>query len=522
MLRRIGYTYLIILAVALLASCSQTDATDGPQGGDGGASRGEYTLSLYLESGDAQSALGSRATPANGSYDPGQGAENYLDIDGLDFCVALYSADDAHILTVDNSAVTITPLPFLGDRFSSKRYFMQFDISADVANYINQTGTIKVVMLANWRGSYPELAAGKLGALYGVSSPVDYSAAASVPGFDISSTQKIPMFGVSYCSQLDVRPNLVEFLGTIHLLRALAKVEVFDSEDSSAPITGVTLTRRMTAAMPLPEGVTHQDHYVTGSYLTDYTGKPSIPWSAGAKETSEPLFIRADTGNHYVVYIPEFPNASRMTDSDRARLRVDYKDCEPYFIDFKYYQDCALGKKDTYFDILRNNWYQFEVTKIVDRIKVEVQVFPYVQVELEPEFGVDTGRNLVAVRNENGQVIYWYDPETGDFYGTDKTTLIPNPNISSNPVNGWTLMRDENNQFVCYYDATNNRYYGWDRKTRIANPFDHVDAETSWLIVQNPACTRIYYYYDRSSSHWYLPDKKTRVERPFQNMSEIS
>lgn len=533
-----------LLAACLLAVALGSCSDDSPAGDPvpGVDAQPEYVLGLYVETGD--NVEGSSRAPYNGTYDRGAAYENYIDIAGGDFRVALFTADKDDPKADNGTLICVAENPDIvpvESGIGSKRYLLNFRIPVEDHDLIHGR-SIRLVMLANW-GNYPDLSADglTLAGLYdsAATCAITYSNSETgtnfrrYPGYPLTVADKIPLFGVCQYDDVELQLEWATMLSKpLHLLRSLAKVEVWPAE-GAVEMTEVCLTRHIPVTMPMPKGVMHQDDYVTNSYDTDYGPGPSIP--DGAQPVVTPLQLHkvtdADGANpHFYVYVPEYPNIADgkvRPDQDRSQIRIIYADGNHFDLDFAYYTSSSDGSPSTidtskgtagHFDILRNYWYRFEISK--DR-KIEVQVHPYTQILLEPGFGIQSDANYVAIRNENNQIIYWYDPQTGKFYGLDKKIEIPNPNINEDP-NGWVLSRDENDQFVCYHDVANGKFYGWDRKTEIAQPSMHVDPETGWLIIQNLDGTRIYYYYDRINSRWYLPDKETTVERPFANPDEIS
>lgn len=518
-IRHISLALIAALAVTVsLCACSQAGGTD-----DAGSmpSAPAATLAFVISTGDTQDQAGapaasslSKAIPADGPYDPGTGFENYIHIEAepSDIAVYLFDGDGRFLFqATDPRLVRLNSYP------SAKSYELYFSVQQADKDRIDRQN-IKVVLLANWR-DYPSLSAGNTVAdLVAASEAVmDYSPV----GLIASAADRIPLFGVIHIDRLSLLPSgNTTWLGTLHLLRSLAKVTVTDADllagvGDGLKIQSVELARYNTRTVKAPSGVTHQDQYVKGSYAKDYLDWVTV---ADGAEAAIPLAFAEISAGVFQIYCPEYPNIGRG-DAQRSRIRVTYNDNEAFYIDFKYYSGPS---KNSAFDVCRNNWYQFDVMRSKASINCEVQVIPYSIIELNPGFGVSIDRPLVPIRNDNGQLEYWYDPETGKFYGLDKKTEIPNPNFSSDPINGWVLMRDENSQFVCYNDQVSGRFYGWDRTTEIADPFETDPQGTGWLIIQNPEKTRVYYYYHRSSSTWYLPDKTTKVERPFDNKSEIS
>ena len=61
-------------------------------------------------------------------------------------------------------------------------------------------------------------------------------------------------------------------------------------------------------------------------------------------------------------------------------------------------------------------------------------------------------RNLVPIYEEDGSIRYWYDRDTGLYYGPDKTTVIDDPYLTVDPGTGWTIIRDLHDRVIGYYD----------------------------------------------------------------------
>lgn len=546
MLKRLHYisvqlpALLLVLACGLVA-CGCSSDTDEPQPGPDPAREVVGTLSLYLNMGDSFSASRSSAsrTPTDGpdgldSYDPGSGYENYIDVSDISL-YAFNGTSTAEGVTPNTfyqkiPDLTLHPL-YDVDGEIRRYYYISFPVTEEFKKHF-ETTDLKLVLLANWYGAYPAIEEGATieQLVTSAEAVMDYKTMTPV----VTADNRIPLFGVKNFGGVTsgMTSGSVKWLDDINLLRALAKVEVYDDPESPIFIESAYITRYVTRLYKAPLGVKDESDYKTDSYASDYGPAPSIPaepdnnYERLEKLEMKPLTTAVPDGpRHFVIYIPEYKNIGRTSDTERIRIEIHYEGLsDAKYVDFKYYNATPYlpngAKVGDYFNINRNYWYQFSIHK--DR-EVKVQVVPYAEVDLRPGFGLEVGKNYVAIHDENGKIIYWYDPETGNYYGLDKVTLIDKPNISSDPVNGWILSRDANGQFVCYHDVENGVFYGWDRKTKIAQPTMNIDPETMWYIIKEPdPGTRIYYYYDWVNSRWYLPDKKTRVERPFENKDEIS
>lgn len=406
---------LAVIAGAALSSCS--DSASGPDMPDTPETTAQYILGLYVQTGDN---AGSRAP--SGDYDPGMGYENYIDVAGQDFKVAIFTADAANTaddgtLICEATDVKVTPQE---SGIGSKRWLLEFQIPATAHDAIDGK-SIKVVMMANWRDNYPELTAGstKLSELYSKSSAMDYSA--GLPGAVLTADDKIAMFGVCQYDNVQLVVNWSTILDErLHLLRALAKIEVWDSPESSAKISSVSLTRYMDKAMPLPAGVTNQNDYVKNDYDKDYGPGPSLP--AEYTEVTTPVQLTQASDGHYIIYVPEYQNLIKGTEnpreeSERMRLELTFNDNETdengaqkkYYIEFGKYDDDSSQEVSVvkeYFNICRNYWYKYEVSKDIKKMNVIVDVQPYAEIILRPNFGFerDDDGNII-VRDSAGKII---------------------------------------------------------------------------------------------------------------------
>ena len=155
------------------------------------------------------------------------------------------------------------------------------------------------------------------------------------------------MFGVSnLISGQEFDPGWETDLGTLHMLRAYAKVRVRAHGDG-LPITSVSLTRGNSRGYRAPLGVSRQDDYVHGSYARDYYRKPSVP--ADSEQLTDIPFIHSDNDDLWTLYLPEFANLgldadgrpdprAPLADDSRARIRVTFDGHVGYeYVDFKYY-----------------------------------------------------------------------------------------------------------------------------------------------------------------------------------------
>lgn len=199
--------------------------------------------------------------------------------------------------------------------------------------------------------------------------------------FPTQSTKKyIPMWGT--CSLAAIQEKDIN-QASLSLIRAIAKVDVTLNGG-----TGFDHFKLETVKVC---------NYNTQGYCIPVSDEtmvaPSIPQSVLRKEN---ITFTATTGEQKAgiqnkIYIPEYKNKD-VSDSQISYLEItgelttslSEKIQKVYRIDFK-----VNGKGDT-FDILRNNWYKFNITSISQDVNVttqcsyEVERWDYINVNVPP------------------------------------------------------------------------------------------------------------------------------------------
>ena len=484
---------LCLCATALLAAGCAPETEAQPEPGKG-VWRTVFRITVSDTSGESP-----RHAPARTGqgYAPGQGYENYIDLEGGSFRFYFFDENNRFIAPLEVESV----LP-AGETDHSRTYAVSGDTRARIDG-----ARVKLVALANWP-VYPETDA----LVPGTTTIADlcageyaFEAADMLPSKD----HLIPLFGISALQTLRFDAFGHASLGTLHMLRAFAKIEVIRSEECDIDIEWARIYRYNSRGFCAPQGVNSQDDCVHGSYDEDYVRTPHIP--QGCEVASEIAMAKTEAGT-FVAYVPEYrnlaPDGSPRPEAERSVLRVHFREDTGSAYDVVEFKDYA--GTTGHFDILRNYWYRFTLSKSLSPM---VQMVPYNEVDLAPGFGLLVDPNYVPVTDIDGVLIYWYDPDTGKYYGLDKVTEVPDPYISTDPVTGWSLVRDENNRFFCYYDQTADRYYATDKSTRIKSPFEHVTVITvdgrsvECNCIIDAQSSKLYYYYDRSNSVWYHPDR---------------
>lgn len=368
---------------------------------------GSFSLVMYVTTDDIQLAgahSSSRAADTDGLYQPGTGYENYIDLLGNDYRILLFDASNNFVM--QPSKINLVPLEGNISQPFSKTYRLEINLNGDEYEQYAaafSASDLKVVMAANWR-AYPESFTDIDGLAAAVESTLDYMPV--TPSLDYDT--RIPMWGVlshSYACPEGV--NRVD-VGTLHLLRALAKVEI--SRAPHAPeIKSVTLRNYNIRVMCAPEGVYAPSDYIHHSWSLDYTKTPSIP--VASEKHDKPLKLQVAENGNYIVYMPEYRNIGRAV-SQCTRLEVEFEGfADKSMLEFK---DYSSGNA---MNVMRNTWYKF----VVSLGAVSLNVQPYASVSVSPEFGLwrDAAGDLMVLPDEAGN----YPEEFCEIYATHIASL---------------------------------------------------------------------------------------------------
>lgn len=351
-LRQLAAIALAGLMTALGACSSRTVGPDEP---DEPAT--VYRAGFFVTVGDADPTS---RTP-DGSYMPGEGLENHIDIAGGDLRVVLFNTDGSFLTEITD--FTIIPVATYE---SSKRYYLNGATSADISS-----GKFKILFLANWRHRYP--AEWTLENVWNQKYTFDGTG-------KITKEQLIPLYGIKDIAIAGgIKPDVAADLGTLHLLRAMAKIEVI-FEDDFWTFKSLQLTNYNTTGFCAPNNVKSETDYVHGNWIQDYTPAhiPTDTQKGGSLD-----FVPVDT-THWVLYVPEYSNTTAS--SPEAQIKAVFNEGLSDTKTIRFLQNNNESR-----DILRNYWYRFTVKKKDETsdIEVEVDVLPYHTIELDPTFGLD-------------------------------------------------------------------------------------------------------------------------------------
>lgn len=368
---------LAIIAIAVAAqSCGSDSEPEVVPGGMQGNAKIGFTLTVSDSASPADSRRLSKATPADGTYDPGSGYENYIDIKNSDFRFYFFSTDDKFLGSIE--ILSIVPIE---TSYGYKRYVVQGSLPADLAG----TTDFKVCVLANWN-VYPELAPGDpLEKVW-----TDANAMYDFVDGTVSETRPIPLYGIKGFTGKEFKPDEYVALDNIHLLRAYAKVEI-NLDRSVDDIKSITVTRVNDKGCKAPANVNEENKYVHNTYEQDYVNTPHIPATTTVRENvaMHPVTGAPADTRRYIIYLPEYDNTTPAAIPARIQIRFTDDLIGDGYIDFKYYKETGNHKVDEAFDLLRNYYYRFNVSQAQAGMHITVDVVPYTGVKLDPDFGID-------------------------------------------------------------------------------------------------------------------------------------
>lgn len=368
---------LLAIAAGLLASCNiytyQDDAADCGVAGLEGMSV-NFTISAGSPAGYGTRAS-SYETP---SLENGTEWESHIDISGGDYLFYLFDADGIfreilHVKDVRSSG--------------NGNYVVRADARDDYHNFT-------IVALANWRtqawnlansgNPYPVLAKGQ--------SSIDeiWTGTAGLRVYDASSStftpseiSRIPMYGARTYSLNESAFNQEEIsLGSIYLIRALAKIEVSVAQSSRITLNSVQLKCFSNSFHCAPVGMTAMDD--EWDQTTDDTMNMNLLQESFSPSSLE--FTEVEN-NLYRIYVPEYPN--QREDVKKATISVTMSKDSSHMgglISFEGLQTTSATEKTT-LNILRNNYYKFIIIGVTEyETDIIIDVVPFDSVENDLEF----------------------------------------------------------------------------------------------------------------------------------------
>lgn len=308
--------FAALLSLLLLASCSRNGEVAVAEGEEG---KVYVTLTLSINGEEARS----RATWEKND-NPGDGNEWENTIDDLQ--ILIYDANNNYVGKVEDL------IQLLDGRYSGT-------LSSD-AEWTGNTN-YKIMAFANCPS-------------------IDNPSNISTLDYTRANVSYIPMWGVT-TTTFDLTPGESDDIGSIDLLRAMAKVEVFmDAEGYT--IDNISVDKSNPQGYCLPNGY----NSVSETDQLDMEGETPAsfnPYTSGTPES------KAADGQHYI-YLPEYDNSTKP-----AKIQVTVNG-ETYELEFKDYENGA-PTGDPY-DIVRNHIYHYTITGVNDgKLVIQYRAMPW-------------------------------------------------------------------------------------------------------------------------------------------------
>lgn len=207
------------------------------------------------------------------------------------------------------------------------------------------------------------------------------------PGNDFKA---IPMWGVKTIDFSGVKQNERLDVGTVELLRAIAKVEVIIATDAQgtvedfniiSAINSLSINRLNRSGYLLPED------WAAASETKDVI-KDSNPLRINSSAAGETSFNPSADRKSVTFYVPECLN----TAENELWMDLNYSsETEPVKTDRIYfcrYDTDGKAARENRYDIRRNHLYRFTVRRNGNELAVSADVMPYKSIELTPDFGL--------------------------------------------------------------------------------------------------------------------------------------
>lgn len=197
-----------------------------------------------------------------------------------------------------------------------------------------------------------------------------------------AESQLIPMWGV-ITPMLTLEKGKQQDLGTIDLLRAMAKIEIdlADAISGTHTITGATLSKYNSQGYCLPKDYaavenTKELEQETGTNGSNEEISTFHPLSSASTETL-PLVISTDDQKTAWLYIPEYDNST-----DAATISITLSDGSTTTTGTLQFKDYTNGTAtgDAH-DIVRNHIYRYTVNVETGKLIVKYRALPWNLVE---------------------------------------------------------------------------------------------------------------------------------------------
>lgn len=307
--------FAALLSLLSLASCSRNDEVAVAEEEE---DKVYVTLTLSINGEEA----GSRATwEDNDNPEDGNKWENTID----DLQILIYDANNNYVGKVEDL------IQLLDGRYSGK---------LSDAEWTGNTN-YKIMAFANCPS-------------------IDNPSNINTLDYTRANVSYIPMWGVT-TAQFNLTPGVSEDIGSIDLLRAMAKVEVIMNAEGYT-IDNIAVDKSNPNGYCLPNGY----NSVSETDRLDMEGETPASFNPYTSETPE---SKAEDGQHYI-YLPEYDNSTKP-----AKIQVTVNN-ETYELEFKDYVNGA-PTGDPY-DIVRNHIYRYTITGVNDgKLIIKYKAMPW-------------------------------------------------------------------------------------------------------------------------------------------------
>lgn len=485
------YAYIILLASVLFASCNIEDTLFPDQECDTKTEPVNVRLILSMMGGEGMSrALTDAPTgEAHPEAEPSLGNEYY--INPYDVEVLVFTCDDT-----PNSSIFVERASMV--RASETNDYYQYQLDGTLTKI--QEGTpYRMVVLANMNGSC--YTTGAIALEEGRTTMTDYLHSLAYTGYTAnftnslltSDTERIPMWGTT-AAYLNDGAQI-----NMDLLRAMAKVKVKMAK-SLGNLSAVTLEYANPGGYVTPLLTKNGNESTAGnpygvSAITNNSGTKTIEGGktqrvrttripddfktiSGITENENILnFSKVNNTNEnkydeYVIYVPEYKNLNLKEGEKQARMKLAIEDKE-YELEFKDYS----AKNTGYFDIIRNYYYQYEITSVGKTLGFKADIYSWGSATKVVEIIVEDFhwlyvKDKVLYMNNVNEITTTFDSSTDDLNWkiVDGSVLVYNTNTGWDETNNGTQsvdIEEKLNGVITITSAIPNNFVGKEFKVRV-------------------------------------------------------
>lgn len=369
-IRMIGMVVVAVFQMAALSSCADDLLLSENQPSDEAA-----MLSIGFRVSTPVNAF-SRAENTvfesrGGGYEDGSDMESYIDFESYSYRVYFFDKDDKFIAEWDRIAKmhVIVYSGYLVYEFKGA-------VPDDLQKYNEDYKDFSVMVLANWP-DYPD---------YHSVDPTDmnindfvtadWSKFKAFDSFELSKEDNrlIPLYGLGSFKDITLIKGSTCDLGSINLLRAMAKVEVnLKGLPDDVALEGNPVIRGINpGGFCAPVG-----SFGSGNnWDTDYVSDLHLPFESNQNHVmamDNSADMRKVEDGKWIAYLPEFRNIGQENFS-RIELKLSHSNI-PFVINFaNYNEDGMPDNANGRFDIRRNDLYRFNVEGDLHEIKFKLSV----------------------------------------------------------------------------------------------------------------------------------------------------